>query len=166
MIITWLYTYPLSSSSWPHPLSSYDHTHSPGPHHSISYLVMHLMGSDLNNILKQQALTDEHVQFLIYQIIRGLKVCNENLTSQNPNTQSLYQKSYKLFIKKRNTSHSPADNVGPTYSYSGVFIVNPLELEWFYYPLTITEKAIMRQSNSGFKNLLLLPTCIDRKRCQ
>lgn len=37
------------------------------------YLVMHLMGSDLNNIIKQQALTDEHVQFLIYQILRGLK---------------------------------------------------------------------------------------------
>lgn len=35
---------------------------------------MHLMGSDINNILKQQALTDEHVQFLIYQILRGLKV--------------------------------------------------------------------------------------------
>ena len=39
-----------------------------------SYLVMHLMGSDVNNILKQQALTDEHVQFLVYQILRGLKV--------------------------------------------------------------------------------------------
>ena len=38
-----------------------------------SYLVMHLMGSDLNNIIKQQALTDEHVQFLVYQILRGLK---------------------------------------------------------------------------------------------
>ncbi|XP_003384011.1 PREDICTED: mitogen-activated protein kinase 14-like [Amphimedon queenslandica] len=37
------------------------------------YLVMHLMGSDINNILKQQALTDEHVQFLVYQILRGLK---------------------------------------------------------------------------------------------
>ena len=35
---------------------------------------MHLMGSDVNNILKQQALTDEHVQFLVYQILRGLKV--------------------------------------------------------------------------------------------
>lgn len=35
---------------------------------------MHLMGSDLNNIIKQQALTDEHVQFLVYQILRGLKV--------------------------------------------------------------------------------------------
>ena len=40
----------------------------------FSYLVMHLMGSDVNNILKQQALTDEHVQFLVYQILRGLKV--------------------------------------------------------------------------------------------
>nr|CAC85497.1 p38ge [Suberites domuncula] len=37
------------------------------------YLVMHLMGSDLNNIIRQQSLTDEHVQFLVYQILRGLK---------------------------------------------------------------------------------------------
>ena len=39
------------------------------------YLVTHLMGADLNNIIRQQALTDEHVQFLVYQILRGLKVC-------------------------------------------------------------------------------------------
>ena len=39
------------------------------------YLVTHLMGADLNNIIRQQALSDEHVQFLIYQILRGLKVC-------------------------------------------------------------------------------------------
>ena len=38
------------------------------------YLVMHLMGSDLNNIIRQQALSDDHVQFLIYQTLRGLKV--------------------------------------------------------------------------------------------
>ena len=38
------------------------------------YLVMHLMGSDLNNIIRQQALSDDHVQFLVYQILRGLKV--------------------------------------------------------------------------------------------
>ena len=34
----------------------------------------HLMGADLNNIVKCQKLTDDHVQFLIYQILRGLKV--------------------------------------------------------------------------------------------
>lgn len=37
------------------------------------YLVTHLMGADLNNIIKTQRLTDDHVQFLVYQILRGLK---------------------------------------------------------------------------------------------
>lgn len=37
------------------------------------YLVAPLMGADLNNIMKVQKLSDEHVQFLIYQILRGLK---------------------------------------------------------------------------------------------
>lgn len=38
----------------------------------------HLMGADLNNIVKCQKLTDDHVQFLIYQILRGLKVIKKN----------------------------------------------------------------------------------------
>lgn len=42
--------------------------------HYSRYLVTHLMGADLNNIVKCQKLTDDHVQFLIYQILRGLKV--------------------------------------------------------------------------------------------
>jgi len=37
-------------------------------------MVTHLMGADLNNIVKTQRLSDDHVQFLIYQILRGLKV--------------------------------------------------------------------------------------------
>lgn len=37
------------------------------------YLGTHLMGADLNNIVKCQKLTDDHVQFLIYQTLRGLK---------------------------------------------------------------------------------------------
>lgn len=37
------------------------------------YMVTHLMGADLNNIVKTQKLSDDHVQFLIYQILRGLK---------------------------------------------------------------------------------------------
>lgn len=34
------------------------------------------MGADLNNIIKTQRLSNDHVQFLVYQILRGLKVCN------------------------------------------------------------------------------------------
>ncbi|XP_013382053.1 mitogen-activated protein kinase 14-like [Lingula anatina] len=37
------------------------------------YLVTALMGADLNNIIKTQKLSDDHVQFLVYQILRGLK---------------------------------------------------------------------------------------------
>lgn len=37
------------------------------------YFVTHLMGADLNNIIRTQRLTDEHVQFLTYQILRALK---------------------------------------------------------------------------------------------
>lgn len=37
------------------------------------YMVTHLMGADLNNIIRTQKLSDEHVQFLVYQILRGLK---------------------------------------------------------------------------------------------
>lgn len=37
------------------------------------YLVTPLMGADLNNIIKTQKLSDDHVQFLVYQILRGLK---------------------------------------------------------------------------------------------
>jgi len=37
------------------------------------YMVMPLMGADLNNIIKTQKLSDDHVQFLVYQIIRGMK---------------------------------------------------------------------------------------------
>ena len=32
------------------------------------YFVTHLMGSDLNNIIRTQRLTDDHVRFLTYQV--------------------------------------------------------------------------------------------------
>lgn len=37
------------------------------------YMVTQLMGADLNSILKCQQLSDDHVKFLVYQILRGLK---------------------------------------------------------------------------------------------
>ena len=36
------------------------------------YFVTHLMGADLNNIIRTQRLTDEHVQFLTYQVCAGV----------------------------------------------------------------------------------------------
>lgn len=39
----------------------------------FSYFVSILMGADLSNILKIQRLSDDHIQFLVYQILRALK---------------------------------------------------------------------------------------------
>ncbi|XP_060595360.1 mitogen-activated protein kinase 14-like, partial [Ruditapes philippinarum] len=37
------------------------------------YMVTALMGADMNNIIKTQRLSDDHVQFLIYQVLRAMK---------------------------------------------------------------------------------------------
>lgn len=37
------------------------------------YLVTQFMDADLNNIIRTQKLSDDHVKFLVYQILRGLK---------------------------------------------------------------------------------------------
>ena len=46
------------------------------------------MGADLNNIVRTQKLTDEHVQFLVYQILRGLKVSDLAKQSQRPTNRA------------------------------------------------------------------------------
>ncbi|CAI9609711.1 unnamed protein product, partial [Staurois parvus] len=38
------------------------------------YLVMPFMGTDLGKIMKHEKLSEDRIQFLVYQILRGLKV--------------------------------------------------------------------------------------------
>ena len=42
-----------------------------------SYLVMPLMGTDLGKLMKLERLSEDRVQFLVYQILKGLKVTRE-----------------------------------------------------------------------------------------
>lgn len=39
-----------------------------------SYLVMPFMGTDLGKLMKMQRLSEEKIQYLVYQILKGLKV--------------------------------------------------------------------------------------------
>lgn len=39
-----------------------------------SYLVMPFMGTDLGKLMKLERLSEDRVQFLVYQMLRGLKV--------------------------------------------------------------------------------------------
>lgn len=39
-----------------------------------SYLVMPFMGTDLGKLMKHEKLSEDRVQFLVYQMLKGLKV--------------------------------------------------------------------------------------------
>lgn len=47
------------------------HLYLPGP---CSYLVMPFMGTDLGKLMKHEKLSDDRIQFLVYQMLKGLKV--------------------------------------------------------------------------------------------
>lgn len=39
-----------------------------------SYLVMPFMGTDLGKLMKHETLSEDRIQFLVYQMLKGLKV--------------------------------------------------------------------------------------------
>ena len=53
------------------------------------------MGADLNNIVKTQRLSDDHVQFLVYQILRGMKYVH---SAGIIHRVSNYSKDYSTWI--------------------------------------------------------------------
>ena len=63
-------------------------------------MVTALMGADMNNIIKTQRLSDDHVQFLVYQVLRAMKVINQSelhdVTNQGPVVQSLVNDSLRF----------------------------------------------------------------------
>lgn len=46
----------------------------PRPPGSHSYLVMPFMGTDLGKLMKHEKLSEDRIQFLVYQMLKGLKV--------------------------------------------------------------------------------------------
>lgn len=47
-----------------------------------SYLVMPFMGTDLGKLMKIQRLSEEKIQYLVYQMLKGLKVVNRSRIRQ------------------------------------------------------------------------------------
>uniref|UniRef100_A0A3Q2XU17 mitogen-activated protein kinase n=1 Tax=Hippocampus comes TaxID=109280 RepID=A0A3Q2XU17_HIPCM len=97
------------------------------------YLVTHLMGADLNNIVKCQKLTDDHVQFLIYQILRGLKVgqCNDLKPSNLAVNEDCELKILDFGLAR----HTDDEMTG--YVATRWYRAPEIMLNWMHYNMTV-----------------------------
>ncbi|XP_032913207.1 mitogen-activated protein kinase 12 isoform X2 [Catharus ustulatus] len=54
------------------------------------YLVMPFMGTDLSKIMKHEKLTEDRIQFLVYQILKGLKILDFGLARHTDSEMTGY----------------------------------------------------------------------------
>uniref|UniRef100_A0A8C7LWS8 mitogen-activated protein kinase n=1 Tax=Oncorhynchus mykiss TaxID=8022 RepID=A0A8C7LWS8_ONCMY len=103
------------------------------------YLVTHLMGADLNNIIKCQKLTDDHVQFLIYQILRGLKVKHTHThrqTDLKPSNLAVNEDCELKILDFGLARHTDDEMTG--YVATRWYRAPEIMLNWMHYNMTGT----------------------------
>jgi len=102
------------------------------------YLVTHLMGADLNNIVKTQKLSDDHVQFLVYQILRGMKyvhsagIIHRDLKPSNIAVNEDCELRILDFGLAR-----PTENEMTGYVATRWYRAPEIMLNWMHYTLTV-----------------------------
>merc|ERR1712223_232691 len=102
------------------------------------YLVTHLMGADLNNIVKTQKLSDDHVQFLVYQILRGMKyvhsagIIHRDLKPSNIAVNEDCELKILDFGLAR-----PTENEMTGYVATRWYRAPEIMLNWMHYTLTV-----------------------------
>jgi len=102
------------------------------------YLVTHLMGADLNNIVKTQKLSDDHVQFLVYQILRGMKyvhsagIIHRDLKPSNIAVNEDCELRILDFGLAR-----PTENEMTGYVATRWYRAPEIMLNWMHYNLTV-----------------------------
>uniref|UniRef100_A0A3B1JL19 mitogen-activated protein kinase n=1 Tax=Astyanax mexicanus TaxID=7994 RepID=A0A3B1JL19_ASTMX len=101
----------------------------------IKYLVTHLMGADLNNIVKCQKLTDDHVQFLIYQILRGLKVSFLFLKDLKPSNLAVNEDCELKILDFGLARHTDDEMTG--YVATRWYRAPEIMLNWMHYNMTV-----------------------------
>uniref|UniRef100_A0AAY4E6V8 mitogen-activated protein kinase n=1 Tax=Denticeps clupeoides TaxID=299321 RepID=A0AAY4E6V8_9TELE len=100
----------------------------------LTYLVTHLMGADLNNIVKCQKLTDDHVQFLIYQILRGLKV-RPSLADLKPSNLAVNEDCELKILDFGLARHTDDEMTG--YVATRWYRAPEIMLNWMHYNMTV-----------------------------
>jgi len=96
------------------------------------------MGADLNNIVKTQKLSDDHVQFLVYQILRGMKyvhsagIIHRDLKPSNIAVNEDCELRILDFGLAR-----PTENEMTGYVATRWYRAPEIMLNWMHYTLTV-----------------------------
>ena len=104
------------------------------------YLVTHLMGADLNNIIRRQQLSDDQVQFFVYQILRGLKylhsadIIHRDLKPSNLAVDEDCELKILDFGLAR---HAAADDEMTGYVATRWYRAPEIMLNWMHYNKTV-----------------------------
>ena len=118
-------------------------------------MVTHLMGADLNNIIKTQQLSDDHVQFLVYQIVRGMKyvhsagIIHRDLKPSNIAVNEDCELKILDFGLAR-----PTENEMTGYVATRWYRAPEIMLNWMHY--NQTGKETLLQSPAPHSDLFLL----------
>ena len=117
-------------------------------------MVTHLMGADLNNIIKTQQLSDDHVQFLVYQIVRGMKyvhsagIIHRDLKPSNIAVNEDCELKILDFGLAR-----PTENEMTGYVATRWYRAPEIMLNWMHYNQTGKNKRLTIQSSPALLHL-------------
>ena len=68
----------------------------------LSYLVMPYMGTDLGKLMKLQRLSEDKIQYLVYQMLKGLKVRSSCAINSLSSVQEItHVHDFSIFLSKQ-----------------------------------------------------------------
>uniref|UniRef100_A0A3B3TF20 mitogen-activated protein kinase n=1 Tax=Paramormyrops kingsleyae TaxID=1676925 RepID=A0A3B3TF20_9TELE len=98
------------------------------------YLVMPFMGTDLGKLMKLQKLSEERVQFLVYQILKGLKV-SRHLSDLKPGNLAVNQDCELKILDFGLARQADSEMTG--YVVTRWYRAPEVILSWMHYTQTV-----------------------------
>ncbi|XP_070827769.1 mitogen-activated protein kinase 12 isoform X2 [Chaetodon trifascialis] len=102
------------------------------------YLVMPFMGTDLGKLMKLQRLSEEKIQYLVYQMLKGLKVENSNLiiyTDLKPGNLAINQDCELKILDFGLARQADSEMTG--YVVTRWYRAPEVILSWMHYSQTV-----------------------------
>uniref|UniRef100_A0A8C9XBW6 mitogen-activated protein kinase n=1 Tax=Sander lucioperca TaxID=283035 RepID=A0A8C9XBW6_SANLU len=99
------------------------------------YLVMPFMGTDLGKLMKMQRLSEEKIQYLVYQMLKGLKVESSTLFDLKPGNLAINQDCELKILDFGLARQADSEMTG--YVVTRWYRAPEVILSWMHYTQTV-----------------------------